>query len=1196
MLMSEIIIREAGNRMNERCKKVSASELTQEMEYLSNIYDIVRIVDPANTAVVQFSEGKMIETKKEPCFSVWEKKDRCCNCISNQACTEMKRVTKFEFRGDEAYYVLSVPYVVSDRDIEKVVALELVNRVSDDFQLHSHEKDQTSDLVRAISLQNYVDSLTGTLNRKYFDEKRYLYDHIENFPRRIGFLMLDVNQFQEINDVYGHIHGDELLAKVGEVLRRSFRNTDKIIRLGGDEFLIVIRDCSELFMEDKITLVKHSVSDIRFDWMGERRASVAIGMSYTDSFIGKKDQIEELYQKADEEMYRDKMAPLPETSEKTILIVDDIVMNRDFIKIELKNKFHLLEAENGEDALVILKTNHVDLIITDIFMDHMNGYELMKKVRDNPNTKNIPIIAITENTESSQSKAIASGADIYIDRPAKKELLVKSIMQLTGHDHGRRELFNMDFVLDSIPGAVLVCKFVDDLPEVLYCSRGIHNIVDAESDEFGYILGEKGHEIIYPTDRPKFMECIHRIINTKSRGEIIFRSYNQDGSIVWLWLQARYIGEEEGYPIIEEIVLNVSNSTGMYENLLDEASSLITVIDCNDHEILYANKKAKQELSEPIGAKCHSVFFQKELPCDDCEMSSEVCGQHEKNWIHNGRTYRQIIKRILWNGRYALLKCMEDITEQKRLQKYVEVEKDNLKQIVQNVPAGLFVFKFDKNANIEIVEANPSAFKLMGIDPDKTIGSGTKEVFELTHPDDRKIISDVIAKMRVPGADIPYEYRQYNKEKKEYFWMSARAHSVLDTDGNILIYISYFNITEQKKARELQENLRIAQIESKEKTKFMSNMSHDMRTPLNGMLGLAYLMTEKTDIDELHRDAKQLVVSGNLLLSLINDTLDISKIESGKFKLNEKPVNSGMIFENVLTTVELFAQNSGINLEYYFPNIPRDKWVPVVTDSSRVEQILINVITNAIKYSKEGGTVELHMENLSIENGIVTDKYTIVDHGIGMSEEFLPHVFEPFIQEGRKTSVSAQGTGLGMSIVKQLVDLMGGKISIESEVDVGTTVSIIMRYPVYEGKLLEDNSKTLAKVDLNGIRVLLCEDHPLNRQIMTMILKKQGIIVDSAENGKQGLEMFMHSEPYFYQAVLMDIRMPVMDGITAAKAIRSLDKKDAKTIPIIAMTANAFAEDKEETKKAGMNAHLAKPVEPDKLFDTLKEFCRKIDK
>lgn len=544
--------------MNKTFQVLDIEELNQEIKYLSKIYDIVRIVDPVNMTVLHIENGKLEKAQKEPCYAIWEKNERCRNCSSHKACVEKKRITKYEYCHSDASYMLSVPFQLKGEGSNAVFALELLNHVVEDLTQNNSKVEQTSDFLHALSRQTYEDALTGVLNRRYYEEKKYIVNDTEQTPGEIGFLLIDANHFKTINDVYGHMHGDEVLAKIGETLQKCFRSSDKIIRIGGDEFLIVLQDCDKKFLEEKATLIKRRISELQFEWMDER-PSAAVGVAFSDSFVGKDEQIDELYKRADQEMYKDKMVPQSASTLRTILIVDDIEMNRSMIRLQLKNKFHLIEAESGEDALVILKTNHVDLMVTDIFMDPMNGYELMKNVRRNRETKNIPIIALTENEESSQTKAIDAGANIYIDKSMRERMLVKSILQLTGHDHGRRELFDIDFVLDSIPGAVIVCKCNPDVPDILYCSRGVHAITGVESDEFDRFLKENYQSIIHPEDASKFKECIRKIIVTKSRGEITFRSYKKDGTPIWLWFQARYIGEEDGCPIVEQIVLDVSN-------------------------------------------------------------------------------------------------------------------------------------------------------------------------------------------------------------------------------------------------------------------------------------------------------------------------------------------------------------------------------------------------------------------------------------------------------------------------------------------------------------------------------------------------------------------------------------------------------------------------------------------------------------
>lgn len=374
------------------------------------------------------------------------------------------------------------------------------------------------------------------------------------------------------------------------------------------------------------------------------------------------------------------------------------------------------------------------------------------------------------------------------------------------------------------------------------------------------------------------------------------------------------------------------------------------------------------------------------------------------------------------------------------------------------------------------------------------------------------------------------------------------------------------------------------------KTDFLSRVSHEMRTPMNGILGLTALIKDKTDVEEIKSDVDQIALSGKYLLNLINDTLDMNKIEAGKLHLNVKPINSFELFSNIISNAIILANEKQVKLELKLPEIPEGKWICVMADGSRLEQILMNLISNAVKYTNPGGTVTLTMNTISITDTTVTDKYIIEDNGIGMDDKFLPHIFEPFAQEGRKNTERENGTGLGLSIVKQLIDLMGGTLTIESKINVGTKVTIEMPYPVYNGDNITPADESISLDVLSGKRVLLCEDHPLNATIAEKLLQKKNITVDLAENGKIGVEKFAASENGFYSAILMDVRMPIMNGIEATKAIRALSNSDAKTIPIIAMTANAFDDDVQNCLNAGMNSHLAKPVEPEILYKTLAKF------
>lgn len=373
---------------------------------------------------------------------------------------------------------------------------------------------------------------------------------------------------------------------------------------------------------------------------------------------------------------------------------------------------------------------------------------------------------------------------------------------------------------------------------------------------------------------------------------------------------------------------------------------------------------------------------------------------------------------------------------------------------------------------------------------------------------------------------------------------------------------------------------------------FLSRMSHDMRTPMNGILGISYLAKDKTDVKEMQKDFRQIESSGNLLLNLINDTLEMNKIESGKLILNPELCNEHQIFDSIFDTIRPLAQKKNIN---FIINIQDINWKYLKIDYKKLQQIFVNIIGNSIKFTPEGGKIEFIMECLWEKKDILRDRFTIRDTGIGMSKEFLKHIFEPFTQENRLKDSSVTGTGLGMSIVYRLIQLMGGTIEVNSKINEGSEFIIELEFPYTAAINEEDESKkNLANnYNLSGKRILLCEDQVVNRIVVVNILAKLGIMVETAENGEIGLQMFKNSAVNYYDAILMDIRMPIMDGLESTKQIRALNKLDANTIPIIAMSANAYEEDIKKSIDAGMNAHLSKPINPPLVFETLNKYLNK---
>ncbi|MDD3414928.1 MAG: transporter substrate-binding domain-containing protein [Lachnospiraceae bacterium] len=369
------------------------------------------------------------------------------------------------------------------------------------------------------------------------------------------------------------------------------------------------------------------------------------------------------------------------------------------------------------------------------------------------------------------------------------------------------------------------------------------------------------------------------------------------------------------------------------------------------------------------------------------------------------------------------------------------------------------------------------------------------------------------------------------------------------------------------------------------KSDFLSRMSHDMRTPMNGIIGLTGLTL---DLDGLSSEAadnlSKIDESAHYLLSLINDTLDMNKIESNKIVLNREPVNLDSFFNQMIGVVRASAQQKNVKL-----TAVSDKELNtlVYLDKVRVQQIFFNLVSNAIKFTPENGMVEVKGECMRLDEKQIKTKLVIKDTGIGIDKNFLPKLFEPFEQENDQTTVNYGGTGLGLAIVKNLVEIMGGTIAVKSEKGIGSEFTVELAFD-FAGEEVKPVMKEAAfEVCLAGKRVLLCEDHPLNTQIATRLLEKKGMIVEHAENGQVAVDLFRQGLPSYYDVILMDIRMPIMDGIAATKAIRALERIDAKTVPIIAMTANAFDEDVKKSLDAGMNAHIAKPIDQSMLFQTL---------
>ena len=396
----------------------------------------------------------------------------------------------------------------------------------------------------------------------------------------------------------------------------------------------------------------------------------------------------------------------------------------------------------------------------------------------------------------------------------------------------------------------------------------------------------------------------------------------------------------------------------------------------------------------------------------------------------------------------------------------------------------------------------------------------------------------------------------------------------------------------QKLNDKLEIALKKAEDASLAKTRFLNNMSHDIRTPMNVILGYAQLMEDELkgkDLPETSEHLKKLQQSGSILLSIINNVLDMARIESGRMEIDENYARIEDIRQSLFEIFDDEAKKKNIAF-HYKTNLEHEH---VLTDITKVEEIFVNILSNAIKYTPAGGSIMVNIDELPCdEPGYMMVRTRVSDTGIGMSEDYLTNIFEAFTREQNTTEGKIAGSGLGMSIVKKYVDLLGGTIEVESEFGKGSTFTITLKHRIadesYYVKNHAENPETYSEI-LQGRKVLLVEDNDLNAEIAEAILERSGLKTERVEDGIQCVNRIMEMPAGTYDIILMDIQLPKMDGYKATQTIRHLPDKDKACIPIIAMTANAFEEDKRAAIAAGMNGHIAKPIQVDKLFSTLAE-------
>lgn len=478
-----------------------------------------------------------------------------------------------------------------------------------------------------------------------------------------------------------------------------------------------------------------------------------------------------------------------------------------------------------------------------------------------------------------------------------------------------------------------------------------------------------------------------------------------------------------------------------------------------------------------------------------------------------------------------------------------------------------------KDINCEYIDASESFMVFLGNKLGNIQGKTDydlfpREIAAKRDDEDKQIIS---SRKNTVGIQ---ETLTDNNGNKRYF--STSKYLMYDDEKIIGLYAVSKDITGEI---ELEEKCKKAKEAKKE---FMAKMSHDMLTPMNGIIGLVNLTIDEDIPKTVKENLNKINNISKYLLSLINEILTMSKVEAGKIILRPEVTEAREFFESTIDMFSSTIKNKHINFSADFNNIMPNK---IKIDRIRTQQILANILSNAIKFTKDQGTISFIAETVEEKKDFISYKFTIKDNGIGIDKEFLPHIYEPFEQEDNCMTSKYEGCGLGMSIVKKIVDLMDGKLEINSEKDKGTEVKVWLKFETITDK--EENKNILDLSVLNGKRVLIFEDHKINAEITALFLERIGCITEIAENGLIGLSMIKDSPLNYYDFIIMDIKMPIMDGLEATKEIRNLEREEAIKIPIIAMTANTFEDDIKRSLEAGMDCHISKPIDSELLYITM---------
>ncbi|MDD2980620.1 MAG: response regulator [Hespellia sp.] len=1064
-------------------------------------------------------------------------------------------------------------------------------------------------------------------------------------------------------------------------------------------------------------------------------------------------------------------------TQKVILIVDDVEINRVIMKISFADDCGILEAREGRECLRLLEKNKVDLIITDIMMNGMNGYELIQTLKADERYRDIPIIAVTEHDEVEQQRVLSLGADEFVCKPFVTRSLRSCVSGILFGERIRSKLEQFHQVFDENPiPFMLYCLYPNHFGEyykyeiaymndaaadllntkkelilgrsvteissikleflvqahegeercrdILYdekskrhlditCYRESENyvamvltditeqirqkeLVQSERDRYSHLLDAipsgiavfdivrgKSVKVSYindeickisgferaelaamgceeicraiPEDLQRVSQTMREAVDSERPIEVEYRICRKDGEQRFLRMRVavEHSGKEDLIVYVTYIDITLRKQaeqaieTAMAylneaqdKNLLGKCRANVTknIIDnySGDGRLLIAaDDPLYSNTVEYVAALCTTDEMKRDFRRK--MMPDKLCMSFEKGNHELKLEYMRLMSdgNVSWVATHVKLYRDPESQDIMAFMYTYDIDREKTMQmIVDHVTQHEFDMLgllYTKNGMLHTVRASEMERRL-NVPTDTNYPLGVQQYVSRFIEDDQKNevarwlsfdkIQEELKNKKVYTVSSPviFENKVYHK-KWEYSYLDDSHEVIIFTRSDITELFE-----EQMRQR---ENLRNALLQAEQanhaKTDFLSHMSHEIRTPMNAIIGMSTLAAQcVNDPKQVLEYISKVGISARFLLSLINDILDMSRIESGKVTLKYEKFSLEKLIDNINTIVYNQAKEKDVAYECVIASFINANYIG---DEMKLQQILINILGNAIKFTPHGGKTQFLIRQNKVENGKAYLTFTVNDTGIGISEEFRAKMFEPFEQQNQGNTAMYQGTGLGLAICKNFVNMMGGTIAVNSMEGMGTEFTVNLTLTVCEDELEcadardthVENLKTQVMDDsafcrtyyekaqkeekqkkceynFEERRILLAEDHMLNVEVAKRLLESRHAKVEVAENGLRAIEMFAKSQLGYYDAILMDIRMPVMDGLTSAQSIRHLHNKDAASVPIIAMSANAFDEDVRKSKSAGMNAHLAKPIEPQILYATLEKFFIQKDK